>query len=183
MSWVAPSHFCSGGGLVLFFRVPEGRRLPAGTLIGVYTGRSNFDPKVPYATAMEAYADSDYVLAHPASRFVVDAMTPLTGVCSGPGRANDNFDMVNCYLNYNPARKRMELLTRAPLGPGVYEALVNYDHPDSPPCYWSATRRARLPPDSLARCLRYYSFTCGQRANKTATSTTGPHPPDPDPPS
>ena len=84
MSWVAPSHFCCGGGLGLFFRVPEGRRLPAGTLIGVYTGRSNFDPKVPYATALEAYADSDYVLANPASRFVVDAMNPLTGVCSGP---------------------------------------------------------------------------------------------------
>jgi hypothetical protein len=168
LSWVAPSHFCSGGGLGLFFHVPKDRRLPAGTLIGVYSGRSNFEHKVPYATAIAAYSDSDYVLAHPAARFVVDAMNPLTGVCAGPGRANDNFDMVNCYLNYNPVRKRMELLTRAPLGPGVYETLVNYDNPGSPPCYWSAERRARLPMASLARCLRYYPPACSQRANRSA---------------
>jgi hypothetical protein len=45
-SWVQPSHFCEEGGMGLFFYVPRGQVLPAGTLPGVYSGRSGESLKI-----------------------------------------------------------------------------------------------------------------------------------------
>jgi hypothetical protein len=45
-SWVQPSHFCEGGGMGLFFYVPRGQVLPAGTILGVYLGRSGESLKI-----------------------------------------------------------------------------------------------------------------------------------------
>jgi hypothetical protein len=50
-SWVQDSHFCSGGGKGLFFSVLPGRTLPAGTLIGVYSGRDTKNLHLTYPQA------------------------------------------------------------------------------------------------------------------------------------
>jgi hypothetical protein len=73
------------------------------------------------------FAASDYVLSDKPHRFVVDGQH--NDVISGPARSNDNFDIVNCYFAYNPTLRRLELITRAPLEEGIYEALTNYDTP------------------------------------------------------
>lgn len=85
-------------------------------------------------------------------------MNPLTGVCSGPARANANFDIFNCHLSYNPAQQRMEFNMHAPLEPNAYEALVNYDHSCSPPCYLSRAHRDCIPPEMLASHLLLVSL-------------------------
>ena len=51
----------------------------------------------------------------------------------------------------------MEMRTRSPLGPGIYEALVNYDIPDEKPRFWNDQRIAELPPDVQNNIRWYYS--------------------------
>jgi hypothetical protein len=150
-SWVQPSHFCEGGGLGLFFKV-EWRGIRAGARIGVYEGRCN-NNRDDYSAALERFAASDYVLSDKPHRFVVDSQH--NDVICGPARSNDNFDIVNCYFAYNPTLRRLELITRAPLEEGIYEALTNYDTPGELPAYWSAERLSYLSVEARARCLAY----------------------------
>jgi hypothetical protein len=98
-SWVQDSHFCSGEGKGLFFSVSPGRFLPAGTLIGVYSGRDTKNLHLTYPQAQRRFANSDYVLAAPRSS--VDGEDGLS-IC-GPARSNDNFDLFNCFFAYNPS--------------------------------------------------------------------------------
>jgi hypothetical protein len=151
-SWVQPSHFCEGGGLGLFFKV-ERRGLRVGACIGVYAGRCNKN-RDDYAAALVRFAASDYVLSDKPHRFVVDGQH--NDVICGPARSNDNFDIVNCYFAYNPTLRRLELITRAPLEEGIYEALTNYDIPGEFSAYWTAERLSYLSDEARARCLAYY---------------------------
>jgi hypothetical protein len=73
-------------------------------------------------------------------------------VICGPARSNDNFEIVNCYFAYNPTLRRLELITRAPLEEGIYEALTNYDTPGELPAYWTAERLSYLSDEARARC-------------------------------
>jgi hypothetical protein len=73
-----------------------------------------------------------------------------------PTRANDGFDLFNCYFAYNPVKERMELLTKGPIGPGLYKALANYGPPGERSAYWNARRRLLLPYEARQRCLAYY---------------------------
>jgi hypothetical protein len=101
----------------------------------VYEGRCNKN-RDDYAAALVRFAASYYVLSDKPHRFVVDGQH--NDVISGPARSNDNFDIVNCYFAYNPTLRRLELITRAPLEKGIYEALTNYDTPGEFPAYWTA---------------------------------------------
>jgi hypothetical protein len=49
-----------------------------------------------------------------------------------------------------------ELLTKGPIGPGLYEALTNYGPPGERSAYWNARRRLLLPYEARQRCLAYY---------------------------
>jgi hypothetical protein len=71
-AWVQPSHFCPGGGHGFFFEVPQGRIIPAGTLIGVYSGRDNISLSLSFDTAQKLFQASDYVLAYQPGGYVVD---------------------------------------------------------------------------------------------------------------
>ena len=153
-SWVQPSHFCDGGGLGLFFRVPKGQTIPAGTMIGVYSGRDSFNLSITFAAAQKLFRSSDYVLSHQPAGYVVDGQNGP--IISGPARCNDNFDMFNCYLGWNPNKKRMELFTKAPMSEGYYEALVNYNEPGKSSAYWTPERLRLLSPEARARCSAHY---------------------------
>jgi hypothetical protein len=50
-----------------------------------------------------------------------------------------------------PPLRRLELITRAPLEEGIYEALINYDTPGEPPAYWTAERLSYLSDEARAR--------------------------------
>jgi hypothetical protein len=144
-SWVQDSHFCSGGGKGFFFSISPDRILPVGTLIGVYSGRDTKNLHLTYPQAQRRFANSDYVLAAPRSRYAVDGEDGLT--IGGPARSNDNFDLFNCYFAYNPSSTppRMELITKGPMAGGasgaVYEVFTNCDAPGRPPAYWTASAR------------------------------------------
>jgi hypothetical protein len=84
-------------------------------------------------------------------------------VISGPARSNDNFDIVNCYFAYNPTLRRLELITRAPLKEGIYEALTNYDTPREPPANWTAERLSYLSDEARARCLEPPAYWTAER--------------------
>lgn len=156
-AWVQPSHFCHGGGLGFFFQIPHGQILPAGTLIGVYSGRDNHNLSLSFAAAQKLFRTSDYVLAFPSGGYIVDGQNGPS--ISGPARCNDNFDMFNCYLGYNPVKKRMELFTKAPMSSGFYEALVNYNEPGQKSVFWTPERLSFLSPDARSRCIAYYRAT------------------------
>ena len=140
-TWVQPSHFyfCQGGGLGVFFEFLKRQTLQPGTLLGVYSGRSNKSAKLAYQEALIHFKTSDYVLAYGPARYVVDGQDGDT-IC-GPAKTNDNFKIVNSYLNWNPVNKYMELITMGTLREVLYEALTNYDTP----CYWDKTRQDLLP--------------------------------------
>jgi hypothetical protein len=121
-SWVQPSHFCEGGGMGLFFSVPQGQVLPAGTLLGVYLGRSGESLKIKYKEALKLFRASEYVVDHSPFSYVVDGQHGNT-IC-GPARSNDNFDIVNCYFAYNPLDKRVELFTNVPTLPYIILIMV-----------------------------------------------------------
>ena len=55
----------------------------------------------------------------------------------------------------------MEVRTAAPLDPGKYEALVNYDIPYQQSSYWNLARQECLPPESRASCVFYYQGNTG----------------------
>jgi hypothetical protein len=131
----------------------ERRGFRAGARIGVYEGRCNKN-RDNYAAAFVRFAASDYVLSDKPHRFVVDGQH--NDVISEPARSNDNFDIVNCYFAYNPTLRRLELITRAPLEEGIYEALTNYDTPGEFPAYWTAERLSYLSEEARAWCLAYY---------------------------
>jgi hypothetical protein len=95
---------------------------------------------------------SDYSLS--TSRYIVDGQNGLA-IC-GAARANDCFDLFNCYFAYNPVKERMELLTKGPMGPGLYEALANYGPPGERSAYWNAHCRLLLPYEATQQCLAYY---------------------------
>jgi hypothetical protein len=153
-SWVQPSHFCEGGGMGLFFYTPRGQVLPAGTLLGVYSGRSDKSLKIKYKEAQKLFRASDYVVDHSPSSYVVDGKNRNT-IC-GPARSNDNFDIVNCHFAYNPLDKRVKLFTNVLMSEGYYEALTKYDTPGKAPCYWSPLCLSFLSPEARPRCLAYY---------------------------
>jgi hypothetical protein len=144
-AWVQP---CPGGGHGIFFQVPPGRTIPAGTLIGVYSGRNNISLSLSFDTAQKLFQASDYVLAYQPGGYVVDGQNGQN--ISGPARCNDNFG------KWNPIAHRMELFTKAPLQEGLYEALVNYNEPGKSSVYWTPERLSLLPPDSRERCIAYY---------------------------
>jgi hypothetical protein len=151
-TWVQPSHFCSDGGMGLFFEVTPGSSLPGGALLAVYYGRSNVSLQLKYREAQKLFDMSDYTLS--TSRYIVDGQNGLA-IC-GAARANDGFDLFNCYFAYNPVKERMELLTKGPIGPGLYEALANYGPPGERSAYWNARRKLLLPFEARQRCLAYY---------------------------
>jgi hypothetical protein len=145
----SPLSSAKGGGLGFFFKV--GRRgLRAGARINVYKGRCNKN-RDDYAAALVRFAASDYVLSDKPHRFVVDGQH--NDVIS---RSNDNFNIVNCYFAYNPTLRRLELITRAPLEEGIYDALTNYDIPGEFLAYWTAERLSYLSEEARAQCLAYY---------------------------
>ena len=154
-SWVQPSYFCPGGGLGFYFEVLPGCTLPAGTRIGVYTGRDNRNLQIEYLEAQKLFAKSNYALAYPPGRYIVDGQNGNT--ISGPARSNDNFDIHNCFFTYHPHEKWMEIITQAPLLAGLYEALTNYDTPGENPSFWRPHRLSQLPPEAQERCRAYYS--------------------------
>jgi hypothetical protein len=123
--------------------------LPAGTLLGVYSGRSGESLKIKYKEAQKFFRASDYVVDHSPSSYVVHGRNGNT-IC-GPARSNDNFDSVNCDFAYNPLAKRVELFTIIPISEGYYESLTNYDTPGKAPCYWSPVRLSLLSPEARAR--------------------------------
>jgi hypothetical protein len=152
-AWVQPSHFCPGGGYGFFFQVPPGRRIPAGTLIGVYSGRDNISLSLSFDTAQKLFQESDYVIAYQPDGYVMDGQNGRN--ISGPARCNNNFDMFNCYFGWNPVAHRMELFTKAPISERLYEALVNYNEPGKSSVYWTQERLSLLPPDSRERFIAY----------------------------
>ena len=83
------------------------------------------------------------MLTYGPARYVVDGHDGDT--IYGPAITNDNFGIVNSYLNWNSINKYMELITMGTLREGLYEALTNYDTPGEPPCYWDKTRQDLLP--------------------------------------
>ena len=153
-SWVQPSHFCPGGGQGLFFEVKPGRTLPAGTLIGIYSGRDNTMLRISVKEARARFQSSNYVMTYEPGRYIVDGQNG--NVISGPAWCNDNFEMFNCLFSWNPVFKRIELHTKAPLGEGYYEALVNYSDPGKKSGFWTDEKILLLPPESRARCIAYY---------------------------
>jgi hypothetical protein len=140
------------GGVGLFFEIPPGTSLPGGALLAVYYGRSNVTLQLKYKEAQKLFDTSDYLLS--TSRYIVHRQNGLA-IC-GAARANDCFDLFNCYFAYNPVKERMELLTKGPMGPGLYEALANYGPPGERSAYWNARRRLLLPYESTQRCLAYF---------------------------
>jgi hypothetical protein len=152
-AWVQPSHFCPAGGQGLFFEVRPGRTLPAGTLIGIYSGRDNKTLKLSYKEARTRFQSSNYVMTYDPCQYVVDGQNGQR--ISGPAWCNDNFDMFNCLFSWNPNLKRIELHTKAPLGEGYYEALVNYSDPGKKSSFWTDEKILLLPPESRARCIAY----------------------------
>jgi hypothetical protein len=158
LTWVAPSHFFPNGGLGLFFESPHPYGLKAGTLIAAYYGKDNRSEgrtAKHYKAAVKEWGGDDYAAADSYVKYIVVASPHCMG-----GRANDGFDRVNLLLrfhNMGNTESRMELVLLGPTPPGtVYEGLVNYDSPHAPSSYWDATRRSRLDPEDLARCLEYY---------------------------
>ena len=105
-----------------FFEVLKGQTLQPGTLLGVYSGRSNTSCKLTYQEAILHFKTSDYVLAYGPARYVVGDQDGDT-IC-GPARTNDNFRIVNSYLNWNPVNKYMELINMGTIQEGLYEALT-----------------------------------------------------------
>jgi hypothetical protein len=66
-------------------------------------------------------------------------------------RASDCFDLFNCYFTYNPVKERMELLTKGPMGPGLYKVLRERDrHTGMRDADYYCHYEARQ------RCLAYY---------------------------
>jgi hypothetical protein len=153
-AWVQPSHFCPGGGHRFFFQVPKGRTIPPDTLIDVYSGRDNRAHSLSFEGAQKLIRASDYVLAYQPGGYVVDGQNGRN--ISGPAHCNDNFEMFNCYLGWNPVWNRMELFTKARISEGLYEALVNYNEPGKSSVYWTLERLSLLPPDSRDLCIAYY---------------------------
>jgi hypothetical protein len=147
-TWVQPSHFCVDGGMGLFFEVTPGTSLPGEALLAVYYGRSKVSLQLKYREAQKLFDMSDYSLS--TSRYIVDGQNGLA-IC-GAVRANDCFDLFNCYS----VKERMELLTQGPMGPGLYEALANYGPPGERSAYWNARCRLLLPYEARQRCLAYY---------------------------
>jgi hypothetical protein len=96
-TWVQPSHFCLDGGMGLFFEVPPGTSLSGGALLAVYYGRSNVTLQLKYKEAQKLFDTSDYSLSM--SRYIVDGQNGLA-IC-GAARANDCFDLFNCYFAYS----------------------------------------------------------------------------------
>ena len=136
----------------LFFEVLPGTTLPGGALLAVYYGRSNVNLKLKFKVVQKLFDVSDYTLS--TSRYIVDGQNGLT-IC-GAARANDGFDLFTCYFAYNPIKERMELLTKGPMGPGLYEALANYSPPGERSAYWNERRRLLLSFEVRQRCLAYY---------------------------
>ena len=90
-------------------------------------------------------------MADSLSRYVVDGHATCAAA-----RANDGFTKFNLYLRYNRTARRMEIILAGPVGPGIYEGLVNYDIPGPLPSYWTADRRARLSASTRSECEQYY---------------------------
>ena len=153
-SWVQESYFCPGGGLAYFFRVLKGQTLPPGCFMGEYAGRDNRKLKISYKEGQKSFRHSDYALACPHQRYIVDGQNGST--ISGPARANDGFETHNCLFTYNPVKKWMEMILQARLEEGIYEALVNYDTPGAPPSFWRPHRFNLLPLEAQDRCRAYY---------------------------
>ena len=97
------------------------------------------------------WESSDYVVADSLSRYVVDGHST-----SAAARANDGFTKTNLFLRYNRTQKRMEIILAGPMGPGIYEGLVNYDIPGQLPNYWTEDRRERLSLHDRQECEDYY---------------------------
>lgn len=119
-AWVAPSHFCEGGGLGLVFSVPKGhriRRVPSSACIRAVT-----------TTTRQPHMELRWRRMQRATTF---SATLRIGVWWAPlirrrvcaaDRAGPTTTLgcpIASYLNYNRIRKRMVLITRAPLGPGI----------------------------------------------------------------
>ena len=155
--WVGKSHFFPTGGLALFFRVDH-KGLKAGKVMGIYAGRDTNNTKLKYGEACRKWEHSDYVVADSLSRYVVDGHATCAAA-----RANDGFTKFNLYLRYNRTSKRMEIILAGPMGPGIYEGLVNYDIPGQLPSYWTADRRALLHPSERQACEQYY---CPQKTGQ-----------------
>ena len=94
---------------------------------------------------------------------------------SGGPYANEGFDEFNAYSSFEPVSQTIFLCLRGEPVEGVYEIMINYDHASERPSFWTEDRRALLPPETLEKCLLYYS--CGPRKRKGRTPTenrTGP---------
>jgi hypothetical protein len=151
--WVTTSHHCPEGGLACFVKLKGPYITSPGTLIARYFGtdtnvegnKTRQSRKDHYQEAMQSWAQSDYVLAHPRAQYAVDGAKNC-----GPAYINDGFDKVNVYFSYNNDLRCMEIRTIGPMLPGKYELLVNYDQPHRPSTYWTPDRRSRLPPETLA---------------------------------
>ena len=153
-TWIgAYSIKCPGAGKAFYFEVKPGRTaLPARTLLGVYYGQDTTTTHQTYKEFLRANKDADNVLASSEHRYAVRGAPAC-----GPARANDGIQYYNCLLVYNADKRRMEMRTRSPLGPGTYEALVNYDTPNEQPRFWNRQRIDLLPPETQATLRWYYS--------------------------
>jgi hypothetical protein len=152
-TWIgAFSVKCPGAGKSFYFEVKTKKILPARTLLGVYYGQDTTTTKQQYKAFIRENKDADNVLASSEHRYAVRG-----ALACGPARANDGIEHFNCFLVYNADKRRMEMRTRSPLGPGIYEALVNYDTPNEKPRFWNDKRIDELPLDTQNKLRWYYS--------------------------
>ena len=167
--WIRPSHHCPGGGYGIIFRLDT--NVPRGYLVGIYCGPTNELMNLTYDEAVKAWDASDYLMGYPQHNYVVDG-----DLTSGPTRANEGFQITNCFFVYNPIYRWVELRLKGCGQPGYYEGLVNYTEPHRPSSYWTTHRVSLLPPAARANCRSFYSserrFTSVQSGNAPVNKTT-----------
>ena len=147
--WIRQSVHCPGGNWGLYLEAET--CLPRGYLIAIYEGDSCDSLNIPYKEALLRWESSDYVLSHPASRYVVNGALEC-----GAARANDSFGDANAFLYFNPRLRRFELRLAAWILAGFYEILVNYTAPHRKSSFWTEENIAKLPEVTQQRARAFY---------------------------